>query len=69
MVILYRAIQGTTMGDNVTEVGIEHGIFWYNARCYNHYTMVAYPERTISGSRSYPKKVLAENFEQYFISN
>jgi hypothetical protein len=48
------------MGDNVAEVGIEHGTFWYNARCYNHYTMVAYPDQTISGSRSYPKKVLAE---------
>jgi hypothetical protein len=23
--------------------------------------MVAYPDRTITGSRSYPKKVLAEN--------
>jgi hypothetical protein len=61
MVILYRAIWGTTMEDNVAEVGIEPGTFGYNARCYNHYTMVAYPDRTITGSRSYPKKVLAEN--------
>jgi hypothetical protein len=49
------------MGDNVAEVGIEHGTFTYNTRCYNHFTMVAYPDQTISGSRSYPKKVLAEN--------
>jgi hypothetical protein len=32
----------------------------YNARCYIHYTMAAYPVLTISGSRSYPKTVLAE---------
>jgi hypothetical protein len=49
------------MGDNVAEVGIEHGTFTYNTRCYNHFAMVAYPDQTISGSRSYPKKVLAEN--------
>ncbi len=55
------------MEDNVAEVGIEHGTFWYNARCHNHYTMVAYPDQTITGSRSYPKKVLAENKYQYLI--
>ncbi|EFX82572.1 hypothetical protein DAPPUDRAFT_101174 [Daphnia pulex] len=43
-------IWGTTMRDNVAEVGIEHGTFGYNARCYNHYTMVAYPDLSISGS-------------------
>jgi hypothetical protein len=48
------------MVDNVAEVGIEPGTFTYNARCYNHYTMVAYPDQTISGSRSYPKEVLTE---------
>jgi hypothetical protein len=53
-------IQGD-MGNNMAEVGIEHGTIAYNARCYNHYTMVAYPDQTISGSRSYPKKVLADN--------
>jgi hypothetical protein len=36
-------------------------IFAYNARYYNHYTVVGYPDLTISGSRSYPKKALAEN--------
>jgi hypothetical protein len=61
MVMLYRAIWGTTMEDNVAEVGIEPGTFGYNARCHNHYTMVAYPELSISGSRSCPKKVFAEN--------
>jgi hypothetical protein len=50
------------MGDNVAEVGIEHGTFRHKARCYNHYTIVAYPDLSISGSRSYPKKVFAENF-------
>jgi hypothetical protein len=54
MFILYRAIWGTIMDD---DVGIEHGTFGYIARCYNHYTMVAYPVPTISGSRSHPKKV------------
>jgi hypothetical protein len=67
MVILYRSILGTTMGVNVAEVGIEHGAFGYNARCYNHCTMAAYPDLSISGSRSYPKKALAENVKQYFI--
>jgi hypothetical protein len=56
-------------GDNLTEVGIEPGTIAYNARCYNHYTMVACPYRTISGSRSYPKKVLADILLQRFISN
>jgi hypothetical protein len=42
------------MGDNVAEVGIGHGKFSYNARCYNHYIMVAYPDLTTSGSKSYP---------------
>jgi hypothetical protein len=54
-------IQGVMRNINVAEVGIEHGTFAYNARCHNHYTMVTYPDQTISGSRSYPKKVLAEN--------
>ncbi len=45
--------------DNVEEVGIEPGTFAYNTGCYNHYIMVAYPDLTISGSISYPQKVLA----------
>jgi hypothetical protein len=49
------------MEGNVAEVGIEHGIFSYNARSYIHYIMAAYPVLTISGSRSYPKTVLAES--------
>jgi hypothetical protein len=62
MFILYRAIWGTIMEDNVlAEVGIEHGTFGNNARCYNHYNMVAFPVPTSSGRRSYPKKVLADN--------
>jgi hypothetical protein len=48
------------MEGNVEEVGIEHGTFSYNARCYIHYTMAAYPVITISGSISYPKTVLDE---------
>jgi hypothetical protein len=48
------------MEGNVVEVGIEHGTISYNARCYIHYTiMAAYPVLIISGSRSYPKTVLA----------
>jgi hypothetical protein len=64
MVILYKIIlsdMGATMGNNVAEVGIEHGTFRHNSRCHNHYTMVAYPKLSISGSRSCPKKVFAEN--------
>ncbi len=49
------------MGVNVAEVGIEHGTISYNTRCYIHYTMAEYPILTISGSRSYPKTVLADN--------
>ncbi len=48
------------MEGNVEEVGIEHGTFSYNTRCYIHYTMAAYPVITISGSGSYPKTVLDE---------
>jgi hypothetical protein len=52
---------GGGRGNNVAEVGIEPGTIEYNARCYNHYILVAYPRQTIPGSRSYPKKVLAEH--------
>ncbi len=57
----------TTMEGNVEEVGIEHGTFSYNARCYIHYIMAAYPVLTISGSQSYPKTVVAEIIEQYLL--
>ncbi len=49
------------MEGNVAEVGIDHGTISYNARCYIHYTMAAYPVLTISGIQSYPKTVVAEN--------
>ncbi len=55
------------MEGNVEVVGIEHGTFSYNARCYIHYTMVAYPVLTISGSRSYAKTVLGEKIYKFFL--
>jgi hypothetical protein len=55
------------MEGNVEVVGIEHGTFSYNARCYIHYTMAAYPIFTISGSRSYAKTVLGENIYKFFL--
>jgi hypothetical protein len=59
---------GDMRDNNVEEVGIEHGTFSYNARCYIHYTMAAYPVLTISGSRSYPKTVLAYIVYNFFFS-